>query len=71
MERDAFDADAVHIVGELDGEPVAAGRIRCFTDHAKPERIAVSEPIEAGASAQHSPVSWYRSPGSAAMRATA
>ena len=41
IERDAFEADAVHIVGELEGAPVAAGRIRCFADHAKLERIAV------------------------------
>jgi predicted GNAT family N-acyltransferase len=41
IERDEFDATAVHVLGEIDGEPVAAGRIRDCGDHAALGRIAV------------------------------
>ena len=44
IERDEFEEDAVHIIGELEGEPVAAGRIRYFPEYAKLERIAVLRP---------------------------
>ena len=40
-EFDGLDEGAVHILGEQDGEPVAAGRIRLMGDYAKLERIAV------------------------------
>ncbi|MCP4571304.1 MAG: GNAT family N-acetyltransferase [bacterium] len=41
-EFDAFEDEAVHLLGEEDGEPVAAGRLR-FVDEgwAKLERVAV------------------------------
>ena len=32
------------MLGEIDGEPVAAGRLRCLPDYAKLERIAVRAP---------------------------
>ena len=44
IERDEFEDSAVHILGELEGEPVAAGRLRCFPEYAKLERIAVLRP---------------------------
>ena len=44
VERDEFEASAVHVLGVLEGEPVAAGRVRYFPDHAKLERIAVLRP---------------------------
>jgi predicted GNAT family N-acyltransferase len=40
-EIDAFDDTAVHVLGEIDGEPVAAGRLRDVDGWAKLERIAV------------------------------
>ena len=40
-EIDDFESEAVHILGELEGEPVAAGRLRFMEDWAKLERIAV------------------------------
>ncbi len=40
-EFDGLDEGAVHILGEQDGEPVAAGRIHFIGDYAKLERIAV------------------------------
>ena len=40
-ERDEFDDTAIHVLGEIDGEPAAAGRLRCLPDYAKLERIAV------------------------------
>ena len=40
-EIDDFEGEAVHILGELEGEPVAAGRLRFMDDWAKLERIAV------------------------------
>lgn len=44
IERDEFDDTATHVLGEIDGEPVAAGRLRCLPDYAKLERIAVRSP---------------------------
>ncbi len=41
LERDEHDCGAVHILGEVDGEPAAAGRIRAVDGWAKLERIAV------------------------------
>lgn len=41
LEHDEHDLRAVHIVGELEGEPVAAARLRFFGEYAKLERIAV------------------------------
>jgi predicted GNAT family N-acyltransferase len=41
-EVDEFENDAIHILGEADGQPVASGRIRMLPDgRAKLERIAV------------------------------
>lgn len=40
-ERDQYDMQALHIVGEADGEPVAAARIRFTAGCAKLERIAI------------------------------
>jgi len=44
LERDEHDASATHILCELEGEPVAAARLRFFNDYAKLERIAVRAP---------------------------
>jgi len=44
IERDEFEQSAVHILGELQGEPVAAGRLRYLPEYAKLERIAVLRP---------------------------
>ena len=44
IERDEFEDSATHVLGEIDGEPVAAGRLRCLSDYAKLERIAVRAP---------------------------
>jgi predicted GNAT family N-acyltransferase len=40
-EIDDVELDAVHILGEKDGEPFASGRIRFIGEYAKLERIAV------------------------------
>ena len=40
-EIDAFEDDSIHVVGEIDGEPIAAARIRFFGDVAKLERLAI------------------------------
>ncbi len=41
-EIDEFEADSVHFLGEVDGQPVATGRLRILADGlAKVERIAV------------------------------
>jgi predicted GNAT family N-acyltransferase len=42
-EIDAHELEALHVLGELEGEPVAAGRIRFLDDCAKLERIAVRD----------------------------
>lgn len=44
LERDGQDASAVHVLGEIAGEPVAAGRVRFVGGYAKLERIAVRKP---------------------------
>ena len=41
IEHDAYDLSATHILGEMDGEPFAAGRIRALGEYAKLERVAV------------------------------
>ena len=41
IERDAYDCSATHILGEMDGEPFAAGRIRAVGEYAKLERVAI------------------------------
>ena len=41
IEMDEHEESALHVLGELDGEPFAAGRIRFQEDFAKLERIAV------------------------------
>lgn len=44
LERDEHDAGAIHVLGSLDGEPVAAARLRYLNGYAKLERIAVRAP---------------------------
>ena len=44
VERDEFETSAVHVLGVLEDEPVAAGRIRYFPVYAKLARIAVLRP---------------------------
>ena len=44
IEHDEFEDAAIHVLAEIDGEPVAAGRLRCLPDYAKLERIAVRAP---------------------------
>ena len=34
IEHDELEDAAVHVLGEIDGEPVAAGRLRCLPDYA-------------------------------------
>jgi predicted GNAT family N-acyltransferase len=41
IEMDEHEYSALHILGEINGEPVAAGRIRFIGEWAKLERIAV------------------------------
>ena len=41
IEVDEFEQSSLHILGEIDGEPIAAGRIRFLGEYAKLERIAV------------------------------
>jgi predicted GNAT family N-acyltransferase len=41
IEKDEHEQVAVHVLGEIDGEPVAAGRIRFLGEFAKLERLAV------------------------------
>jgi len=41
IEHDAYDLSATHILGEMDGEPFAAGRIRAVGEYAKLERVAI------------------------------
>lgn len=43
-EVDEYEFSALHILGEIDGEPAACGRIRFLGDYAKLERIAVRKP---------------------------
>jgi predicted GNAT family N-acyltransferase len=44
LERDEHDASAMHVLGLVDGEPVAAARMRYLNGYAKLERIAVRAP---------------------------
>ncbi|MCF6148783.1 MAG: GNAT family N-acetyltransferase [Candidatus Kuenenia sp.] len=41
IERDIYDYTSTHVLGEENGEPFGAGRIRKFGDYAKFERIAI------------------------------
>jgi len=41
IERDGYEDASVHVLGEIEGEPVAAGRIREVDGYAKLERLAV------------------------------
>lgn len=41
IEMDPHEHSAVHIIGEAEGEPFAAGRIRFLGEYAKLERLAV------------------------------
>jgi predicted GNAT family N-acyltransferase len=41
LEIDAFEDEALHILGQVDGEPAAAGRLRWADGWARLERIAV------------------------------
>lgn len=48
LEFDEFDAAAIHIIGETDGEPFAVGRIRFVDGYAKLERIALRQAYRKG-----------------------
>lgn len=41
IEHDEYDCSAIHVLGEEQGEPFAAGRIRPYQGYAKLERISV------------------------------
>ncbi|HJW87304.1 MAG TPA: GNAT family N-acetyltransferase [Candidatus Brocadiaceae bacterium] len=41
IEHDVYDYSAIHVLGEDQGEPFAAGRIRPYQGYAKLERISV------------------------------
>ncbi|MGK7913397.1 MAG: GNAT family N-acetyltransferase [Synechococcus sp.] len=43
IEVDGQDYAAIHILGEQQGEPIAAGRIRCIYPYAKLERLAIRQ----------------------------
>lgn len=43
IEVDGQDHAAIHLLGEWNGEPIAAGRIRFFHPYAKLERLAVRQ----------------------------
>ena len=45
IERDEHDLSATHILGEMDGEPFAAGRIRAIGEYAKLERVSGTEGV--------------------------
>jgi predicted GNAT family N-acyltransferase len=40
-EIDGLDDDAIQVLGEINGEPIATGRIRFIGGHARLERLAV------------------------------
>ncbi len=44
IERDQLESSAIHVIGEIGSEPVAAGRVRFLDSHARLERIAVRAP---------------------------
>ena len=44
LERDEHDATAIHVLGTIDGEPVAAARMRYLNGYAKLERICIRAP---------------------------
>ena len=41
IELDKFEDSAIHILGELGGEPIASGRLRFIREYARIERLAV------------------------------
>lgn len=41
IELDEYEDSAIHILGELKGEPIASGRLRFIGEYAKIERLAV------------------------------
>jgi Predicted acyltransferase len=41
IEIDQYESSSIHVLGELEGEPVAAGRLRFVGEYAKIERLAV------------------------------
>jgi predicted GNAT family N-acyltransferase len=41
VEHEEHDFLATHVLGEMDGEPFAAGRIRALREYAKLERVAI------------------------------
>lgn len=41
IERDEYDYSSIHVLGDDNGEPFAAGRIRPVGEYAKLERIAI------------------------------
>lgn len=41
VEIDQYEDAAIHILGEIDGEPIASGRIRLIDQFAKIERLAI------------------------------
>lgn len=43
IEMDEHEYSALHILGEIESEPVASGRLRFFDEWAKLERIAVRQ----------------------------
>jgi predicted GNAT family N-acyltransferase len=45
-EIDSFESSSIHILGEIDGEPIAAARLRFVDSYAKFERIAVREEFQ-------------------------
>ncbi len=44
IEHDEYDFSATHVLGEMDGEPFATGRIRAVGEYAKLERVAIRKP---------------------------
>jgi predicted GNAT family N-acyltransferase len=41
IELDKYEESAIHVLGELEDEPIAAGRLRFIGEYAKLERLAV------------------------------
>lgn len=45
IEMDEYDKDAIHFIGYLDSEPIAASRLRWVDDYGKLERICVKKEL--------------------------
>jgi len=43
IEIDEYESSSIHVIGELEGDPVACGRLRFVGDYAKIERLAVQK----------------------------